>query len=401
MGFRALGVRSVARPGWRRPAVAAAACRRLLSVSMDAVPVIDASSLAEGRPEAMVDEVRDACSKWGFFQLTNHGVDPDITGEFQEHMHKFFALPPHVKDGIRRSADNSRGYFDDELTKRKRDWKEGLDFGITPGSRIPGANGFTIKGVSDASPEHDNLDGHNRFPSEEDAPGFRAAMWNYFVAMTTLAERLSQVMALGMGVPRDFFNDDLQESHTSFLRLNYYPVLDMSAQSEERPLGISPHTDAGYLTLLMQDDDCHSLQVRNRFDNMWHTVSPVPGALTVNTGDMAQIWSNGRYYAPEHRVLANTEKPRYSAPFFYNPGYRTKVQPLDTCVDAEYPLAYSHVYWGYFRWQRFSGDFADFGREVQISDFSVLNTKLRDEKRVAHQDEFMQTFDGNQKYSAA
>ena len=30
------------------------------------------------------------------------------------------------------------------------------------------------------------------------------------------------------------------------------------------PLGISPHKDAGFLTVLAQDPDCHSLQVRRR-----------------------------------------------------------------------------------------------------------------------------------------
>ena len=33
---------------------------------------------------------------------------------------------------LRRTADNSRGWYDDELTKQRRDWKEGLDFGTTP-----------------------------------------------------------------------------------------------------------------------------------------------------------------------------------------------------------------------------------------------------------------------------
>ena len=47
--------------------------------------------------------------------------------------------------------------------------------------------------------------------------------------------------------------------------------------------------------------------------------SPVAGALTINVGDMLQVYSNDRYVAPLHRVLANREKHRYSAPFFFNP----------------------------------------------------------------------------------
>jgi len=391
----------------------------------DAVPVIDCSSLFSSNDdhgydaphctEELVSQVREACANWGFFQIVNHGIEPEIIRGFQDQTRAFFALPQHVKYGLRRSVDNSRGFFDDEFTKRKRDWKEGLDFGMTPLCRSKDAMDFTLEAAPDDDIRHSNLDGFNRFPSEEEAPGFKRAMWTYFVAMTNLAERLSEVMALGMGVDKSFFNEQLRHTHTSFLRLNYYPVLEKEEEGSRgphhpkdggaynAPLGISPHSDAGFLTLLLQDDDCHSLQVFNRFNNEWQTVHPIPGALTVNTGDMAQVWSNDRYHAPVHRVLANAEKTRYSMPFFYNPGYNTEVKPIEHCVNSQenHPLAYDPVCWGYFRWQRYSGDFADFGREVQISDFSKTNEKLRQEERIRHQDKFMDTFDGGAKIQSA
>ena len=93
---------------------------------------------------------------------------------------------------------------------------------------------------------------------------------------------------------------------------------------------------------------------------------PEPDALTINTGDMAQIYSNNRYHAPEHRVLTNPLKPRYSAPFFYNPAYAAAVAPLPSLGAAQF----DELVWGYFRAQRFAGDFADYGTEIQISDFA-------------------------------
>ncbi|GAB5355481.1 hypothetical protein AAMO2058_000209100 [Amorphochlora amoebiformis] len=369
-----------------------AGSQRAKEYHMDKVPVIDVSPLSQGRPQDIADEVRDACSQWGFFQIVNHPIHPTVVGNFQEKMHAFFDLPQNVKDTIRRSQTNSRGFFDDELTKRKRDWKQGFDFGITPASRDSKAVAFSnTPGMSDDDPRHGNLDGFNRFPLEAECPGFRLAMWSYFSALTSLAESMSQAMAIGMGVDGDFFKDQLRDTHTSFLRLNYYPPL--ASDPKDKPLGISPHTDAGFLTLLLQDDECHSLQVRNRFDDTWHDVTPIPGALTVNTGDMAQVWSNNRYIAPEHRVLGNNTLKRYSAPFFYNPGYQTTVVPIGTCVSEEYPQAYTPLNWGYFRWQRFAGDFADFGTEVQISDFS-LDPNRRKEDRVKHQAQFLREFDG-------
>ena len=45
----------------------------------------------------------------------------------------FFALPKEHKTRVKRQADNSRGWFDDELTKQKLDWKECFDFGAQDG----------------------------------------------------------------------------------------------------------------------------------------------------------------------------------------------------------------------------------------------------------------------------
>ena len=97
----------------------------------------------------------------------------------------------------------------------------------------------------------------------------------------------------------------------------------------------------------------------------WVSVSPVPGALTINTGDMFEIVSNRRAFAPEHRVLTNADSERYSAPFFFNPGYRMRIAPD---VSLGEPV-FDEVYWGYFRAQRFAGDFSDYGAEIQTSDF--------------------------------
>eukprot|EP00957_Ditylum_brightwellii_P044423 3370643-Ditylum_brightwellii.AAC.1 len=38
----------------------------------------------------------------------------------------------------------------------------------------------------------------------------------------------------------------------------------------------------------------------NENKTKWVTMKPVPGALTINTGNMAIIWSNGKYQAPLH-----------------------------------------------------------------------------------------------------
>eukprot|EP00970_Alexandrium_tamarense_P019894 scaffold14582_cov172-Alexandrium_tamarense.AAC.3 len=222
-----------------------------------------------------------------------------------------FALPYDTKLKLKRNARNARGYFDDELTKRRRDWKECLDVGS------PGARDWSVKDFDDVNA---CLDGFNQFPTLNDCPKFRDTIVEYFDACSRLSNILAKLMAASLGLDDEsaeveFFRR-MMGDHTSYLRMNYYPpcILDdnNNDDAEEKstkdppPLGVSPHRDAGFLTILLQDDDCHSLQVA-RFEDAddtadnWVTVHPIPGALTINTGDMAMIWSNGRFRAPLHR----------------------------------------------------------------------------------------------------
>ena len=94
-------------------------------------------------------------------------------------------------------------------------------------------------------------------------------------------------------------------------------------------------------------------------------------ALVVNIGDIVQVWSNDRYRAALHRVTTNTERDRYSVPFFLNPAYAAHYAPLPSTVDASHPPRYRPINWGEFRRLRTAGDYADQGEEVQISHYAV------------------------------
>ena len=245
---------------------------------------------------------------------------------------------------------------------------------------MPGSRDWN---VPDDDPSNACLDGLNQFPGgdAEDAH-LRETVVGYFEACAALSHRLAVIMAAGVlgcslaEAESSSMVQDLKQQHTSYLRMNYYPTCDedtVEAETKSKgtpPLGISPHRDAGFLTVLLQDDDCHSLQVLFG-DDEWHTVHPVPGALTINTGDMAQIWSNGRYTAPLHRVLTSPTKTRFSAPFFYNPGYPVTVEPVLTGLNKDVPRLYHPCLWGYFRAVRFAGDLTDLGVEIQTEDYLV------------------------------
>jgi len=305
------------------------------------VPVIEFGELTTASGQ---DQLRRACSEWGFFKLVGHPVSGRDTATFLAEMRRFFALPAELKRKIERTGENPWGYFDRELTKNRRDWKEIFDFGIDQG------------------------DGRYQSRSQwPDLPGFRDAMYDWFGVCEAMAGQLVAAITTTLGRDRELLAPCFRPTHTSFLRLNYYPVCDDPAPADAyRPttgnLGISHHTDAGAVTVLLPDDVA-GLQVEK--NGQWTTITPEPGAFIINIGDMVEVWSNGEYAAPLHRVLANRSRARYSAAFFYNPSFATDVVPLRE------PARFRPVNWGEFRAGRAAGDFADYGTEVQISDYRI------------------------------
>ena len=50
-------------------------------------------------------------------------------------MHRFFAQKREAKQRLERTAENPWGYYDRELTKNVRDWKEVFDIGPESGEQ--------------------------------------------------------------------------------------------------------------------------------------------------------------------------------------------------------------------------------------------------------------------------
>ena len=316
------------------------------------VPVIDIGGLDESsRADAPVSRIAEACRDWGFFQVVNHGIDPALIAATIAEMRAFFAQPARRKEAILRTRENPWGYYHNELTKNQRDKKEVFDFttdGIDP--------------VYCAS---------NRWPDTADR--FRETMRRYRDASAKLSLRLLRAMCAGLGLPPDHLDGAFDPDHTGFIRLNYYPVRDPLAERDDiahlpvADLGVHHHTDAGALTVLLQDE-VGGLQVCR--DGYWHDVPPVKGAFVINTGDMMQVWSNDRYQAAIHRVLAMETSDRYSIPFFYNPSVDTHIVPLALPGSNE-PPHYRTIAWADFRRKRTDGDYADYGAEVQIAQYRI------------------------------
>lgn len=316
--------------------------------ALGGVPVIDLAGPAHEVQRA----VADACAQWGFFQVIGHAVAPSLMASAAEETRLFFAAAKADKRALARSRDNPWGFYDRELTKNARDKKEIFDIGPDVVGR---AGDGPFAGVT---------------PWPAWQPTFATSMRNYFLACEALSAQLVELICAGLAAPRALLRSAFEPEHTSFLRLNYYPVEDPLADEGEggADFGIHHHTDAGALTVLLQDE-VSGLQVYR--NGAWWTVRPARDAFVINIGDMMQVWSNDLYQAPIHRVLAMDRNERRSLPFFYNPSYETVVEPLAEVLSEGRRAHYRGISWGDFRRRRADGDFANYGAEVQIADYRV------------------------------
>jgi isopenicillin N synthase-like dioxygenase len=316
------------------------------------IPTIDFETLDRAPARQALDR---ACREWGIFHLEGTAVQRQLVDRMLKAMHGFFAQPTALKRKVERTANNPWGFYDRELTKNARDWKEIFDVGPDiPTAGLPGAQA--------------------QWPDEttEQMQGFRDTLQAFSTACELIALRVLHAISANLGMPEHFLDGGFDAAQTSFLRLNYYPPCANPAPADtpgiptSGHLGIHHHTDSGALTVLLQDSQ-PGLQVLH--GERWHLIQPRENALTVNIGDIVQVWSNDRYRAPLHRVMAHATAQRYSAPYFYNPSYSTVYAPLPGVCDTAHPPLYRPIHWGEFRAARAAGDYADYGEEVQISHY--------------------------------
>ncbi|KAJ7967408.1 2-oxoglutarate and fe-dependent oxygenase-like protein [Quillaja saponaria] len=307
--------------------------------------------------KGLVEEIGRACKEWGFFQVINHGVPLDKRQRIEAAARNFFALSLEEKKKVRRDEINVLGYFEAEHTKNVRDWKEIYDFNVQEPTYIPPS-------VEPIDKDVIQFKWDNRWP--QNPPEFREVSQEYAQEVEKLAHKLMELIALSLGMPAKTFRGFFKH-HTSNIRLNHYPPCPYPHLA----LGLGRHKDTGVLTVLAQDD-VGGLEVKRKSDGEWIRVKPIPNSYIINVGDMIQVWSNDAYESVEHRVMVNSEKERFSIPFFLKPALYTNVRPLDELVNEEKPPIYKPINWGEFRTSRLRSNFVKSNVEnVQIYHFKV------------------------------
>ena len=291
---------------------------------MGHVPVIDIGPWWSGSDSdraAVAAAVDDALSSVGFMLVTGHGVPKDLAAQVRSRARAFFALPDEVKQRY-------------AVTIAGRGWlPPGVEANAySEGTQTPPDMKETFAVGADAKTGDPTVDGYwfpdNVWPQE--VPELRVVVEDYLGRMRTLADDLLRIC--GAALERD----DLFTRHTGHstytLNLNWYPPLAHVGEVADGQFRIGPHTDFGTVTILDREPGAGGLQVWTEQDG-WEDAPWEPEALTINTGDLLERWSGGRWRSNRHRVLppqqAHPDEDLVSLVYFYEADHDTVVTPLE------------------------------------------------------------------------
>ncbi|XP_077230354.1 1-aminocyclopropane-1-carboxylate oxidase homolog 4-like [Tasmannia lanceolata] len=303
------------------------------------IPIIDLSGLNSHRRSEIVEQIREASSRWGFFQVFNHGISDSVLDEAISAVKAFHEQPLDVR----------ARYYSREMGKG---FSYNSNFDLFRSKAATWRDTLQMK----TGPEPPELDHIPAICRRELCGWDQKAKW--------LAEVVMELLCEGLGVgPEKLKELTCLEGRT--MVAHYYP----ECPQPDLTLGLGSHSDPDVLTVLLQDG-VRGLQVKHGEE--WVDVKPLPGGVVINIGDLLQIISNDEYKSAEHRVLANpSHDPRISIAIFFNPSIRGDFDffgPLPELLSPEKPAIYRNFTVTEFMRKLFS---RELGGNTLINDFKL------------------------------
>ncbi len=280
--------------------------------------------LDETQPAAFAAGLGASFERHGFAVISDHGLDQARIDAVLADVKAFFALTEAEKrryliDG----GKGQRGYtaFGVEVAKgaTHSDLKEFWHVG----RELPEDHPFRKDMPANIWPET--------------PPGFREhALW-LFDALETVGGRVLRAIARHLHLAEDYFVGPITNGN-SVLRLLHYPPADFDGPH----IRAGAHEDINAITLLLGAEEA-GLEVRDR-DEGWLAISPPPGALVINIGDMLARLTNDTLPSTTHRVVNPAPErrgaARYSTPFFLHFRPDFLIETLPGCVGPDRPNRY-------------------------------------------------------------
>jgi len=269
---------------------------------------------ADRDPEGFAEKLGKSFEEYGFAIIADHGIPDDLIHDAEDKAKAFFALPGEVKRKYAiPGGGGARGYtpFGIETAKgaTSHDLKEFWHVGreLPPGHRF-------------RETMADNV-------WSDEVPGFKETFLKLYDTFDQAGLKILTAIARHLGLKPDYFGATV-ENGNSILRMLHYPPQDANVGKHIRA---GAHEDINTITLLLGAEEA-GLELLTQ-DGRWIPVSPKPGEVVVNIGDMLQRLTNGRLRSTSHRVVnpapERKSHARYSMPFFlhFHPEFLIEALP--------------------------------------------------------------------------
>lgn len=110
----------------------------------------------------------------------------------------------------------------------------------------------------------------------------RTTLEEYSNTLHGVSMKLFKLISINLGIEPEAISK-IYENSTQGIRMNYYPP----CRDADKVLGLTPHSDATGLTLLVQVNDVQGLQIKK--NSKWVPIKPILGSIIVNIGDVMEV----------------------------------------------------------------------------------------------------------------
>lgn len=292
------------------------------------IPKLDLSDFLSEQPELkskFIDQLGNAYQEIGFAAIRNHGIPKEDLKKLYQAVQGFFHLPEEIKNKYDDTlGGGQRGYtgFGKEHAKDRNagDLKEFWHFGqyIDPTDAHP-----------PTYPPNKTVD---------EIPDFNEFGEKIYKHLENTGIIMLRAIALYLGLDENYFDSRVFNGN-SILRAIHYPPI---TQDPKDAIRAGEHEDINLITLLV-GASADGLEVLNK-KGEYIPVTEVEDHIVVNVGDMLQRLTNDKLKSTTHRVVnpspGKWHEPRFSIPFFLHPRPETRLDCLESCINAENPKMY-------------------------------------------------------------
>ncbi len=273
---------------------------------------------AERDPDKLARDIGASFSKYGFAIVKDHGIDQDLIDRAYAKAAAFFALPEEVKAKyVLPGLGGARGYTPFGIETAKGNKAYDLKEFYHVGRDLPPGHKFRAQ-----MPD-------NVWPAEVE--GFKETFQELYAAFDQQGLKLLRAIARYLGIAEHYFTDTVRDGNSVMRMLHYPPQTEPTGEH----LRAGAHGDINAITLLLGAEEA-GLQLLTR-DGRWVDVSPKPGELAINIGDMLERLTNGLLPSTQHRVINpepdRASNARFSMPFFLHFRSDYVIEALTECLD--------------------------------------------------------------------